>query len=249
MDFVIEMGYNTSYISIILLTLFYERSLIERYILIENNSIIGTYLQKLIKHNFVDPVQDNTCITQEMINEIRLCSIIFGWKNSDITTMFQEYEPLNFLSFLTDLIKYKPLEIENLTNVWSNNFSSKKYYDYIECNYVGDTIQETYNKWTKNNRISNLPIFIIFKIKSIPKPMKINKKIRLFSTEHEYHEIKWVFHSLFFRNQSVYNAILSKNNNPCLFDPTSYPQFKKINDHIDIPDKNICIIYRKEITI
>ena len=132
MDFVIEMGYNTSYISIVLLTLFYERSLIERYLLIENNNIIGTYLQKLIKHNFVDSIQNNTCITQKMINEIRLCSIIFGWNNSDITSMFQEYEPLNFLSFLTDLIKYKPLEIENLTNFRSNNFSPKKYYDYIE---------------------------------------------------------------------------------------------------------------------
>jgi len=59
MDFVVENGYNTSYISVILMTLFYEKSLIERYLLIENNNVIGTYLQKLIKYNFVDAIQNN----------------------------------------------------------------------------------------------------------------------------------------------------------------------------------------------
>ncbi len=110
MAIVIEDGYNTEYMSVLFMALFYDKSMIERYVLLENNSdkFYGLCLQKIILQNFVKQIRNNLCITSKMLNEIRLCSITLGWNNSNnILKIYGECDPIEFLRFILNLVNKK----------------------------------------------------------------------------------------------------------------------------------------------
>ena len=52
MDFAIDNGFCTEYISTLFLALFFEKTMIERCLLLENNSSnrSGSYLQEIIQY-------------------------------------------------------------------------------------------------------------------------------------------------------------------------------------------------------
>lgn len=244
--FTIEDGYNTSYISTLFIVLFYERSMIERCLLLENNSrtLNGLYLQKLIQTNFIEPLRNNTCITSAMLNEIRLSMYTLGWKISqNIDEMCEEHDSIELLQFLYKLINVVPVETQSNEKI--------KHDGYITFPEICDNVQNSYNKWAVENKITNIPIFIIFKINSISTSFKINKRIKLFSTSHPYHFINWAFHGLFYKNKKHYNTIVEKNNILYTFEQNTIPAIKKLNEPTlhNIQNKEIFIIYRKEPTI
>lgn len=255
MDFVIEDGYNTTYISILFMALFYDKTMIERYLLIENNSnnFDGLYLQKLIIYNFIKQIRNNMCVTSQMLNEIRLCAITNGWKKSNnIFEMYAEAEPIDFLCFILKLINFIPLEIINSSkSAWTKSKNEICYDKYLIYPTVKSNIQDTYDYWACSNQITNIPIFVIFKIDNIKTTFGINKKIVLFHKNHQYHAIKWVFHSLFYKDCNNYKTIINKNSTLLVFDQNEYPNIKQFNEDIikNIGNKIIYIIYRKEPTI
>jgi hypothetical protein len=112
-------------------------------------------------------------------------------------------------------------------------------------------IQDTYNYWACNNQISNIPIFIIFKIDHIKSTFGINKKIMLFHKNHQYHSIKWIFHSLLYKDGNNYKTVINRNSTLLIFNQNEFPNVKcSSNNNIkDIGNKTIYIIYRKEPTI
>lgn len=261
MDFVIEDGYNTAYISVLFMALFFDKSMIERYLLIDNNSnnFDGLYLQKLILYNFIKQIRNNMCVTSKMLNEIRLCAITSGWKNSNnIFEMYGEADPIDFLCFILKLINFIPLEIINSPkSAWNtSNHLNKSKKDICCDKYIINPIaksntQDTYDYWACDNQISNIPIFIIFKLDNIKSTFGINKKIFLFHKNHQYHAIKWIFHSLLYKDGNNYKTIVSKNSTLLMFNQNEFPNIKQFNEDIikNIGNKTVYIIYRKEPTI
>lgn len=243
MDFVIEDGYNTSYLSAILISLLYEKSMIERCLLLENNSLRmnGIYLQKLIQQNFVEPIRNNINISSHMLNEIRLCASVEGWGDDK---PFEEFKPIDFLKFLVKTINFVPMKVANLKNTASNEVC-------INIQTAKITVQEMYNDWMKCNKITNLPSFVIFEIKNQVNNFQINKKIKLFQPDHQCCNVRWIFHSLFFKNKKNYFVVISKNDTLLSFSQNEFPCIKKLKDDTihRTKDKDIYIIYRKEPTI
>lgn len=237
MDFCIEDGYNTDYICVSLLALLFEHSMIERVLLLENNrtdnNLTSTYLQQLIKHNFIEHVRDNISITSEILNEIRLYSHLLGWGKYNL---FNKYEPIDYITFLIKQVGYIPVETNN----------NKHYVINLES-ITDNDIQTTYNHWADTNTIINIPVFVIFKIK-LSEQLNLNKKIKLFNEQHQYHMIKWVFHSLFYQNNAEYHTIIHKGNELFKINLNHVPTLTKIeyNNISNVKNKDIYIIYRKE---
>ena len=261
MTFVIEDGYNTTYMVVLFMVLFYDKSMIERYLLIDNNSnkFTGLYLQKLILHNFVKQIRNDMCITSKMLNEIRLCAITVGWKNFDnIFETYDDFDPIDFLCFILKLINFVPIEIEancNKANVWNMHQkvtnSNNDYNKFIINTVAKSNMQETYDYWACKNKIINIPIFIIFKLDKIKATLKINKKIFLFTKNHQYHNIKWIFHGLFYKDNQNYKTILNKDFKLVTFEQNNFPNVEQFHEKTlpKIENKLVYIIYRKEPTI
>jgi hypothetical protein len=262
MSFVVEDGYNTSYIVVLLMALFYDKSMIERYLLIDNNSdkFNGLYLQKLIYYNFVKQIRNNVCVTSKMLNEIRLGAITVGWKNSpDIFETYGEFDPIDLLCFFLKLINYVPIEFEtksnrpNAWNIYGKTTSYSSEYDkFMIIPVVQTNMQDTYDHWAHEHKIINIPIFVIFKLGKIKSAFKINKKISPFQKNHQYHNIKWVFHSLFYEDGTHnYKTIMNKDSKLVSFRQDDFPNVQHFNKSSlqNIENKTVYVIYRKEPTV
>lgn len=242
MNFVIEDGYNSEYITILIISLFFTESMIERGLLIENktNNYNGIYLQRLIRNNFVLPMRNDTCITSDIINEIRLFLFLNDWNMS-----FEESEPLKLLNFLCTKINVFPIETTH------NKYSHVELSPNDRLSTSDSCIQTLYDNWAKQNIIINIPMFIVFKIK-VTNKLQINKKIRLLQDEHKY-DVKWAFHSIFFRSKKIgkFIAIMNKYDKLYKYDSTQIPNISICNENELSLNKNceVCVIYRKEPTI
>lgn len=237
MEFTIEDKLNISYISISLMVLFYEKSMIERMLIIENNNqnLNGLYLQKLINHNFIQNIRNNLSISYNLLNEIRICAMTLGWKNEqNITECFKFSEPIEFINFLFDLINFIPIEIS------FNHQTIKKNIINVTCK---NDVQTSYNDWSKQNIINNIPSCVIFELKNVTEKFNINKKIYLFPKEHQYSNLRWSFNSLFYKiKNNDYKTIIFKNNNLFSFTPNTFPCVKRI-DNLNLNNLHNTTVY------
>jgi len=259
MEFIIEDGYNTFYICVLFVALFHSESMIERCFLIDNNldnvnyvsnpkqclsecDYSMLYFQKIIMYNFVKRLKNSLCISSRMINEIRLCALTLGWMSNSDKKTFNECDPIDFLVFLIKLLNIKVMNImcpdKNIIN--DNEL-------FITTHSIKD-VQTTYNEWEIKNKLINFPIFVIFKIFLNVSPFSINKKIKLFKVGHNYSNVKWVFHSILYKNNNKYATILYKNDKLFMFSDYNCPCIRIVNENIlhDLKNTNIYIIYRKE---
>lgn len=247
-DIIIENGYNTSYLNNLLFALFYNDSVLERYILLENNSpnCDGLYIQQLILNNVIPRLKHNLPTQTNIINEIRLYSILDGWNNTK--TLNDTYclrDPFDYLDFLLHKINYHVIEYTNdNTNTTKNSnmiITTKIVLD------VTDSICESYEQWCKYHTIINIPQFVILKIKLNDKNINVNEHINLFKNGY-YDDLKWIFHGMIFNTDSGYASIVKVNNNLIYFDDNDFPN-TKILDSCNIPNmknKLVYIIYTKE---
>ena len=263
MDFVIEDGYNTSYMSVLFMLLFFDKSMIERYMLLENNSdnFDGILLQKIILNNFVKPIRNNMCVTSKMMNEIRLCAIMSGWKKSDnIFETFGNADPIDFLCFILNEIKFSPIDIASQQSAWNtkpdSNIFTKIMDKFLISAIAKSNIQETYNIWSRKHKILNIPVFVIFKIDNLKSSFNINKRISLFDKTHQYHDIKWIFHGLFCKNKNDknkndYSIILNKDSKLVSFNQNVFPNVNMygVDSLQNMAGNTVYIMYRKEPSI
>lgn len=252
MNCVIEDGYNTLYLSTLLVSLFHSPSVIDRCLLLENNSqkLSGILLQKIIERNFVNMFRCGISITSKLLNQIRICAYASGWKNSkNIDDLLKEDDPILFLIFIMQTIEYCPLEITNYNH---ENYLISKHDYVIEKKYciqltnIKSSVQESYNDWINNNNIINIPQIVIFQINNLTSQLNINKKIWMFPKEHEYHMIRWHFYSIICYNGETYQTIINKNDEPYMFYQNSLPCIKKVDDIQKNKYEKIYIIYTKE---
>jgi hypothetical protein len=262
-NYVVEDGYNTLYLSTILVALFHTPSVIDRCLLFENNSqkLNGILLQKIIETNFVNMFRHNISITSKLLNQIRVCSHVSGWKNTkNIDELLQESDPISFLIFLLQTIEFYPIEIskcprENYSISRSfgstGTFTPKRDTDIekthcVQLKTIKSSIQESYNEWIYTNDIMNIPQFVMFQITNLTDTINIDKKIWLFPKNHEYHMIRWNFYSMICYDGTTYHTIINKDNKPYLFYQNSLPCIKKVDEVFKNKYEKIYIIYTKE---
>lgn len=268
-NYVVEDGYNTLYLSTLLVALFHTPSVIDRCLLLENNSqkLNGILIQKIIEKNFVNMFRRNISITSKLLNQIRMCSHVSGWKNTkNIDELLQESDPILFLDFLLQMIEFYPIEIskysrekysaqqlakQTVQEIHSNEAIPKrdslieKIYC-IQLKTIKSSVQESYCEWVKTNDIMNIPQFVIFQINNLTEMINIDKKIWLFPKNHEYHMIHWNFYSMINYNGNTYQTIINKDNKPYLFCQNSLPCIKKVDEVLKNKYEKIYVIYTKE---
>jgi hypothetical protein len=259
MDIVIEDGFHTSYISSLLIALFYKKSMIERSFILENNDLLkkGLYLQQIIFKNFIEPIRNNVCISSKMLNEIRLCSIAFGWKlDKSFDKMFDNFDILEYMNFLIELCQIHPIHYINNGCDMNCSISVNDDINYFPQSVIelqqNQTIQLSYNLWAVRYRIVNVPNFVVFKINNLSSEFSINKKIKLFDDTHQFHNVLWVFHSLIYEiDKYDYHVIVNNDKNMVMYQNNSYPNIHEFNEKCiqNLKNKSIIIFYAKEPTV
>lgn len=241
MVFIIENLYNTSYISTILLALFYKPSIIERSLIIDNNNstLYGILLQKCIQKNFISLLRKNTNITIKNINNIRNNAFLHGWHNNNLNELIQKYDPIDFIIFIMKIISFIPFTITY------NDITEDTYIFNLNLLLNNDDIQNIYFQESINKKIINIPQFIIFNVELNNNNIKINKKIKLFPKNHEYNQLLWTFHSCIYKLNNQYHVLINENNELCDIVPNEIINVNKINSIITENIDNIYIIYTK----
>ena len=176
--YIVENGYNTSYIVSLLTGLFYKDTHNINYILEQDpKRAEGYYLQELIKCKFINPIQRNYSINSSIINEIRNYSVICGWSSDgNITEQKDCGEYLKFLLeiFNVTLLEFEIFEIKNNIIIENNKKISMPY---IKLNITkNDTLKNLLQCWINSTlyspddniihcyKLSNIPQFIILNI-------------------------------------------------------------------------------------
>jgi len=113
--FIVENGYNTCYISSLLMSLFYKPSYLDNILNCDPKSACYFYLQDIIKIKFVDNVRKNISVSAEIMNEIRNYCNICGWKNENINEIINQQDVNEFYTFIIDAMNIYPIEIQRHT--------------------------------------------------------------------------------------------------------------------------------------
>ena len=205
-SFIVESGYNTSYIDSLCMCLFYKSSCID--VLLNHNPDDSRfyYLQMLIKNNLINATRREYSIGSDILNEIRNFCVICDFNSSDITFLCDVSEFYVFLLNgigigkihmetvnLNDMSHTKSFESDNGTPTISHN--SFNYIEFIptENDYLLNT-DVIVERW-KNKNIGDkryhfidmpfvLPIYnIVLKLQNlflVFYTININKFITIF---------------------------------------------------------------------
>ena len=186
-SFIIEDGYNTSYITSLFTALYYKNSCIEATLSKDTNNIAFIYLQELIKTKFVDPMRKCYTVPLSSINEIRNYSMINGWDVDfrNIGSFLCEKNVVDFYDFLSSSFINQPIEIEKISD---DIKIIKEKYNYIVLNNIFandsydscDNTRDLFIQWLNNNLIYFKDIEIKkynYKLNNVPNfiPLVINR--------------------------------------------------------------------------
>lgn len=244
--FHIEKGLNTSYITSLLISLFYKYDTNINSILIDKpQQPSGFYLQELIRTLFVEPIRKNFSIKSDTINEIRNYLLINGWE-SDLNYLANRncidlYEFLSSILFNNDI----EFEIFHIKDGVINETETIKKFKTININLTvneSTSIKKLFIEWLHENILKNsnsyildcyklklIPTFLVFNIKrnenAIKTEIDINKKIKFFNnSDSKQNYLQWRIHSIICKSSSKYYAILLSNNNTWIeFDEDKFP--------------------------
>lgn len=259
--FHIEKGLNTSYITSLLISLFYKYDTNINCLLIDKpQKPAGFYLQELIRTLFVEPIRKNFSIKSDTINEIRNYLLINGWE-SDLDYLANRncidlYELLCSILFNNDI----QFEIYHIKDGVIDETETLKSYKSININLESDeptTIKKLFIEWLHENILKNsnsyildcyklksIPNFIVFNIKRTEKTRKIEidikKKIKFFhNSDSKQNYLNWRIHSIICKsNNKYYSVFLSNDNSWIEFDEDKFPCCSYIYmDDEDIIDK------------
>jgi hypothetical protein len=259
--FHIEQGLNTSYITSLLMSLFYKHdSNINNILTDKPQNPKGFYLQELIKTLFVEPVRKNYTIKSDTINEIRNYLLINGWESDD--NFLENQDPNDLYKFLSSMLNDLNIEFEiyhikdGVIDSEETTFACKS----IDVNLIANeptTIKKLFIDWLhenilKNNttylldcyKLKSIPNFIVFKIKrsedTIRTEVDIKKKIKFFNnSDSKQNYLTWRIHSLICKtNDKYYSIFLTNDGRWVMFDEDQFPccEYILMNDD-DIIEK------------
>ncbi len=165
----VENGYNTNYIDVLLIALFFKPSYLEHTFL--NNqpkSAEYLYLQELIKQKFVLSLHNKTSITSNIVNEIRNYSFILGWKSFD--EILQKQNIIDFYIFLAEKFDILPIEITEINKIKEENL------DIIVKNLSKNLLHDLSKEFSKI--IPNKELYIRLSLDELFKTDKITIHLR-----------------------------------------------------------------------
>ncbi len=221
---IIENGHNTSYITSVLVSLFYnytylEESLLNRY----TNNPKFIYLQELIKTDMVDKFRSNKSVFAKEINKIRYVSHLLGWKNK--SDLFEEHSAKDYLCFI----------LHNLDGVSYSKNIELAYYDVnaVDNSSVKKELELKIEKIFKGNiKLTKIfPLLVVHVNRDIDNgKLEIEKKIKInYMLGEDTIDIKWIFHSAICSNGKFYYSILNNNKRWYIFSNNYLPSFIQID--------------------
>jgi len=244
--FHIEKGLNTSYITSLLISLFYKYDTNINCILIDKpQKPAGFYLQELIRTLFVEPIRKNFSIKSDTINEIRNYLLINGWE-SDLNYLASRncvdlYHFLSSILFNNDI----QFEIYHIKDGVIDGTETIEQFKTIDINLSVNeptSIKKLFIEWLHNNILKNSNSYILdcYKLKSIPNflvfnikrtentqntEIDIKKKIKFFhNSDSKQSYLNWRIHSIICRtNNKFYSIFLSSNNTWMEFNEDKFP--------------------------
>lgn len=272
---IIEDGYNTSYISNLLISLFYPNTSLY-YSFLENNdnidlnkNLLDVYFQEIIKNKLIDPFRKKQSIGSEIINEIRNYLFYSDWK--DISLIHNENNLLDLYKYLLDIFNSTKIEVTNL----NDNIVKLDYIELIINELDNETnIKNLINDWLKKNqyKLSNIPpiiclkinrqtdidnseiMNIITKLSNTEYLVDIQKKIKL---ENNYNDdtLRWSIQSIICRdstNKEKYYSYINREDTWYYLNDNEIPSFYEVNikqEEImkDIKKNSYTIFYKLDI--
>ncbi len=249
--YIIEDGYNTNYISCLILSLFLEKNIINN-IFIEtsyNNPKI-IYIQEIIKKIIFD-FKSYNIVNSNILNYFR--NILFFENYKSLDKILENNCIISLYDFLYNLYNLPKIEFMNLCEIGK-----------IEtCTYLTIKIKENTNiKTLINNNyntkiLNNIPHFLgIYLMRNTNERIEIDiqKKININSiyyysdmiNKNEKNKLIWEISSIICFDNFYYSYI-NLNNNWILLNEKEIPIIKKINikDYEnDIKLKSLFVIYK-----
>lgn len=238
-DIFIESGHNSSYLTSVLISLFFNNTYLEDMLLNKNTDDIKfVYLQELIKNEFINNIKNNKSIFSKSINKIRILSHFFGWLKEE--HLFEETNPKDYVNFLLcnfdaySLNKNKntvvDITVNNNTSI--KNECDKRFKDPIKLSKIFPLLTINVNKSTNKDSI------------------EIEKHITLtYIINNDTIQIKWLFHSaICFDGKKYYSLIVSKKK-WYFFSDNHLPAFISIDmsnlNTINKIKSEVCLVFYK----
>jgi len=257
-NFVIEDGYNTSYIDALFMGLFYTPSLIENIFLSNNPKVIDKiFLQEIIKDKFVDIIRNEKSVLIDTINEIRNILFMYGWL--DYNTLCDHQNINDFYKFIADLFttQIKIQKKNNKQNIVSIGEPDNLYSIDITLDKHTDdmiSLKDTYDDWLNKsyngdqNIINNIPYILPFYINRNNNKNKINiqKRIKL-DPDDINNIVDLVFHSAICEKDNHYYTLLQNCGKWFIYDNKTVPCLTEVKmnnkDIIDMIMTDVVMIF------
>ena len=247
---IIEDGYNSSYITSLVTSLFYKSSSADDILNIEPVDPKFTYAQELIKGRFVEPMRRGFSVHSDVINEFRNYIIKCNWK-SDVKTILNNHDVKDFFKYFMDKIYGNNnivfLRISDDENIGEVSMPIIELSVPIGLPKV--SLTNLFKMWLNSNIIMNkykyrvkelpqiIPLFIKRDDTSSTK-IDIMHKIKLFNVCDELQDkISWTIHAIICHNNSVgYYSVVKDGNKWINISDKDIPSFGQIDmyDETDV---------------
>jgi|SRR3989344_2231863 len=202
-NYIIEDGYNTSYIDSLFVAMFnspsYIQVILTNYPIDEKN----LYLQELI-NIFVYYIRTNKIVTSELLNKIRNFSYLCGFQNNNITDL---HNPLEYYLFINTNFNNNDIIFSS-----KNELKQIKYINFIITDIT--SIKNELYKWI--NQYNNFTFikeayFIPFFLKKEQNHLQvdINKYIKF--PNNTWYQIHSIICYSYNGNKQFYSIVYNKN--------------------------------------
>ncbi len=229
---IIDDGYNTNYISALLVALFYKNSYFDCVLANDPKNYKIMYLQELIKYKFVDKLRSNMSILTETINEIRLC---LAW--CDIIkydTLLNNIDVYEMYVSVAEKTHVTPIE-KTTCNIYMIELAPEH----------NTSIKDMLDIWKRINTVINTPLVICINIQRTNNcEVNIQKSIRLCT---EKYGANWKMHSIICKEEqtNVYYSVLENKERYYLFSDKIAPAITLIeikDPEVSMKIKSECVM-------
>lgn len=240
---IIEDGYNTNYISCLLLTLFLENNTIYKQFLECNNFI---YLQEIIK-KIINDFKNYNIVNSQILNYFR--NIIYFNNFKEPSTILNNNSIIELYNFLYNKFDVPKIEILNITdrgNIERFNYLVLNYTH--ECNNIKKLINYNYSK----KLLNNIPLFLGFylirndnMIIDIQKKISMNTIYSITSVD----KLIWKIYFIICCQNNNYYSFINYNDTWIMINQNNIPALEKINIknyESDIKKNGLFIMYKFE---
>jgi hypothetical protein len=253
---IIDDGYNSSYITSLLVALFYKSSSVDDILNMNPVDNKFIYALEFIKIRFIEPLRRGFSIHSETINEFRNYIVNCDWKNN-VDEMLIEHNILEFYKFFINKIESNNIKFLRLMD---DEIIGENCMSVIELsippNVSSMNLSDMFKLWINNNiilekykyKIYDIPYLLPFYInRENNKDTKINimYKIKLFNVNDELQDkLIWTIHSMICYDKDIgYYSVIKYGSKWIHISDKNIPSINKL----DMYDENDVLKLSKDI--